>query len=113
MEIKTPDYYIYYDTTTATFHFQGALRFNTEEYAPIVQLMDEVIDLEPTLLKVNFRELKFLNSSGFTMMARFVAKVNANKQMEMTIQADRKNPWHQKSLNNYKRLMPRLQFEWE
>ncbi len=111
MEINGDKYRIYYDATTTTLYLQGVLRLNTEEYLPIVQLLEHIIDLELPLLTLNLRDLEFLNSSGFTNLARFVAKISAKKTMQMKIQAAAQNPWHQKSLNNFKRLMPNLQLE--
>jgi hypothetical protein len=111
MTLKDDNYSIDYDAATATVYLRGVLRLNPEEYAPIVQLLEQVIALEPPLLTINLCELEFLNSSGFTTLARFVTKVNTKKTIQLQMQASSQNPWHQKSLNNFKRLMPQLQLE--
>lgn len=111
MTIKDDKYSVDYDATTATIYLRGVLRLNMEEYAPIVQLLEQIIIMAPPQLTINLRELEFLNSSGFTNLARFITKVNTKKTIQLKMQASSQNPWHQKSLNNFKRLMPQLQLE--
>jgi hypothetical protein len=111
MIVKDDKYSVDYDAMTATIYLRGVLRLNTEEYAPIVQLLEQIITQNPSQLTINLRELEFLNSSGFTNLARFITKVNTKKTIQLKMQASSQNPWHQKSLNNFKRLMPQLQLE--
>ena len=56
MEIKTKDYSVWYDPVAKTINCQGSLRLiGTEEYAPIVQLLDLVISQEPPIITLNLR----------------------------------------------------------
>lgn len=114
MEISDQDYSIRYDETVATVYFQGTLRLiGVQAYVPLTQLLDQVIELEPPLITIDLLKLKTLNSSGVTTLAKFVIKVNKKENVEVLVRGHLESPWQQKSLANLKRLMPRLQLEWE
>jgi hypothetical protein len=112
MEIKAEDYTVSYDTATATVSCQGSLRLSgMEEYAPIVQLLNDVADLEPLTITLNLQKLEFLNSSGISMLSKFVLKVRQKKNIQMLVQGSKGIPWQGKSLKNLQRLMPSLELE--
>ncbi len=112
MEIKTKDYSILYDPTTTTVTCQGSLRLNgTEEYAPIVQLLNELTNQEPPTIILNLQKLEFLNSSGINVLSKFVMKVRQKGNIKMVVQGSNTIPWQGKSLKNLQRLMPSLQLE--
>ncbi|HEY9794043.1 MAG TPA: hypothetical protein V6D30_00255 [Leptolyngbyaceae cyanobacterium] len=112
MEIKAEDYTVSYDTATATVSCQGSLRLSgMEEYAPIVQLLNDVADQEPLTITLNLQKLEFLNSSGISMLSKFVLKVRQKKNIQMLVQGSKAIPWQGKSLKNLQRLMPTLELE--
>jgi hypothetical protein len=112
MEIKAEDYTVSYDTATATVSCQGSLRLSgMEEYAPIVQLLNDVADQEPLTITLNLQKLEFLNSSGISMLSKFVLKVRQKKNIQMLVQGSKGIPWQGKSLKNLQRLMPALELE--
>ncbi|MCC5618427.1 hypothetical protein LC605_25745 [Nostoc sp. CHAB 5836] len=114
MEIKTENYNIWYDAAAKAVIFQGSLRLGgMEEYAPIVQLLDNVVVERPLTLTLNLRELKFLNSSGINVLSKFVIKVRQQKNMQLMVQGSTNIYWQGKSLKNLQRLMPSLELEWE
>jgi len=114
MEIKTKDYSIWYDPVTKAVNCQGSLRLiGMEEYAPIVQLLDKVIEQEPPRITLNLQNLQFLNSSGINVLSKFVLKVRQKGNMQMAIQGAKNIPWQGKSLKNLQRLMPNLQLDLE
>jgi hypothetical protein len=114
MEIKTGDYSVCYDPVTETVICQGSLRLSgTEEYAPIVQLLNNLADKEPPTLTLNLRQLEFLNSSGINIISKFVIKVRQKGNIQMVVKASKSIPWQGKSLKNLQRLMPSLQLELE
>jgi hypothetical protein len=114
MEIKTDDYRIWYDPETATVYFQGLLRESgIADYKPIEQLLNEVmIQKLPTLI-MNLHELEFLNSSGMSVLSRFVIGVRKQKGMQLVVKGTQGIPWQGRSLGNWQRLMPALTLEWE
>ncbi len=124
IEIKEePDYKVYYDTETAIIHFEGTVRLiGANAYVHFTELLDKVLTLESTfpltadqkpLITVDLKQLNSLNSSGITTLAKFVIKVNQKGNIEMVVQGSKQVSWQKRSLINLKRLMPRLQLEWE
>ncbi|MBD2740715.1 hypothetical protein [Coleofasciculus sp. FACHB-1120] len=114
MEIKTEDYSIWYDSVTETANFQGSLRLSgMEEYAPIVKLLNDLVDSEPPTITLNLRELEFLNSSGINVLSKFVINVRQKEKIQMIVQGSKNIPWQSKSLKNLQRLMPSLHLEFE
>lgn len=112
MEIKTEDYSVWYDETIATVIFQGSFRLNgMQEYAPIVQLLNDVAESGVPKITLNLQELQFLNSSGINVLSKFVIKVRQKKDINLIIKASKDIPWQGKSLKNLQRLMPSLTLE--
>ncbi|WP_293127914.1 hypothetical protein [Microcoleus sp. bin38.metabat.b11b12b14.051] len=112
MEIKTQDYRICYDPATATVSFVGSLRLSgPREYAPIVQLLGEVADVEQAKITLNVQQLEFLNSSGINMLSKFIIEVRKKARVQMAVQGSQRIAWQSKSLKNLQRLMPALQLE--
>lgn len=114
MEIKTDDYRVWYDSATATVYFQGLLRESgIADYKTIEQLLDEVIAQERSTLTMNLQKLEFLNSSGISVLSRFVIGVRKQKTIQLIVKGMKAIPWQGKSLGNWQRLMPALTLEWE
>lgn len=113
MEIKTEDYSVYYNQSTATVNCQGTLRLSgMEEYTPIIQLLHKVLEQKPATVTLNLQDLQFLNSSGINVLSKFVIKVRQKKDVSMVVQGSKQIPWQGKSLKNFQRLMPNLELEW-
>ena len=112
MDIVTEDYSIKYDAETTTIHWQGVMRLNGKEYDPIAELLNEVAALEPSKITLNLRKLEGLNSSGITMLGKFIFKLAKKKTIELLIQGGNQMIWQKKSVKNFQRLMPKLQLEW-
>ena len=112
MEIKTETHNIIYDQSKHSVIFQGSLRLNgTEDYAPISNLLNNVVEEEPPKIILNLKELKFLNSSGISMLSKFVINVRKRKNIQMSVLGAKDIPWQGKSLKNLQRLMPSLTIE--
>jgi hypothetical protein len=112
MEIKADTYSVHYNTTNKTIIFEGSLRLNgIEEYTPISDLLDSVIIKEPHKIVLNLQELKFLNSSGISMLSKFVINVRKKQNIDLIVIGNEANPWQSKSLKNLQRLMPSLTLE--
>lgn len=94
MEIKTEDYRICYNPSTATVSFVGSLRLSeAEDYAPIVQLLGEVAEVEPAKITLNLQQLKFLNSSGINMLSKFIIEVRKKARVQMAVQGSQRIAW--------------------
>lgn len=114
MEIKSESYSVTYDTNSETISIQGTLRLSgTDDYAPIVTLLNEATDKAPPSLTLDLRNLEFLNSSGINVLSKFVIKVRQQKQMKLVVKGSKAILWQGKSLKNLERLMPGLLLELE
>ncbi len=112
--IKTDDYKIDYYEDTKTISFQGSLRLSgMEEYAPIIEMLEGLAEQEPEVITLDLFELDFLNSSGISMLSKFVIKIRQVKNISMVVKGSKKIPWQGKSLKNLQRLMPSLTLEIE
>ena len=114
MEIKTDDYRVWYEPATATVNYQGLLRESgIADYKSIEQLLDEAIALAPPTMTMNLQELEFLNSSGMSILSRFVIGVRKKKTIQLVVKGAKGRPWQGKVLDNWQRLMPALTPEWQ
>ncbi|WP_413163514.1 slr1659 superfamily regulator [Capilliphycus salinus ALCB114379] len=113
-ELNTEEYQVKYNNESRTISFVGSLRLSDlEETNPIVQLLNDVLTLEPDTITLNLRALKYLNSSGINMLSKFVIQVRRIKTVNLIVLASSEIPWQSKSLKNLQRLMPSLQLEVE
>ena len=113
MEVKGDDYRVWYEQADTVIYCQGSLRLaGTEEYAPIVQILENVIGQNPKKITLNLCELEFLNSSGINVLSKFVIKVRQKETIKITVQGSENIPWQGKSLKNLQRLMPSLKLDW-
>ncbi|MFM7603220.1 MAG: hypothetical protein ACKO7R_18795, partial [Pseudanabaena sp.] len=72
MEVKGDDYRVWYEQSDVVIYCQGSLRLaGTDEYAPIVRILEDVIAQNPKQLTLNLCELEFLNSSGINVLSKF------------------------------------------
>jgi hypothetical protein len=61
-----------------------------------------------TPIVLDLRQLDFLNSSGITMLSRFVMEARGHEGIDIQVLASEAVPWHARSLKNLQRLMPTL-----
>ena len=93
----------------STVLFKGALRLcGAEDYAPILDMLKETLTGPAMPIVLDLRELDFLNSSGITMLSRFVIEARDCAGIDVQFLASESVPWHTRSLKNLQRLMPGL-----
>lgn len=108
MEIKGDNFQVWYDKSATTVYFKGILRLNgVVEYAEIYQLLSDVMISEPPRITLNLMNLDFLNSSGISMLSKFVIDMRKNT-IHFLVIGSSAIPWQGKSLKNLQRLMPNL-----
>lgn len=112
-EIRGDDYSVQYDATTATVFFYGSLSLaSIEDFAPVSQLLETAIDSAAPKLILNLRQLEFLNSSGISILSRFVIKARNQSHTALIVQGSETIIWQKRSLKNLQRLMPAMELEW-
>jgi hypothetical protein len=108
-EVTGDGYQIQYDPTLTTINFQGEITLGgPRDYAPIVNLLNQVADIELPILTLNLQKLAFLNSSGISMLSKFVLGMRKKKATQLVVLGAKKVPWQGKSLKNLERLLPGL-----
>ncbi|MBR8837678.1 MAG: hypothetical protein DSM106950_27640 [Stigonema ocellatum SAG 48.90 = DSM 106950] len=108
-EVKGDDYEVQYEPASTTVYFKGEISLGgPRDYAPIVNLLNEVAALQPRTITLNVKELAFLNSAGISMLSKFVLGMRKNKGTQLFVLGSKKTPWQGKSLKNLERLLPGL-----
>lgn len=108
MEITSPDYRVWYDETRGVIALEGNFRLNGPLYDPISKMLETILEQKPAALKLDLTELKFLNSSGINVLAKFTILVRNTGSLALSVVGSRKIPWQEKSLPNLKKLYPAL-----
>src|SRR5271156_1528631 len=93
---------------TPPFYSKARYVCGTEDYAPILDMLKETLTSPAAPIVLDLRELDFLNSSGITMLSRFVIEARDRSGINLEVLASEAIPWHVRSLKNLQRLMPSL-----
>lgn len=108
-EVKGDDYQVQYEPASSTVYFKGDITLGSpKDYVPIVKLLDQAANSDPDTLTLNVKELAFLNSSGISMLSKFVLGMKKKKGTQLVVLGGKKVPWQGKSLKNLERLLPGL-----
>lgn len=113
-EIKGEDHVVQYDPESVTICFQGELSLGGPvEYKPIKDLLEEVTATEPAIMTLNLRSLSFLNSSGISLLSKFVMGLRKKPHIQLIILGSKEVAWQDKSLQNLKKFLPGLELKVE
>ncbi len=113
-EVKGEDYIVQFDPESVSVHFKGELSLSgSTEYAPITNLLNEVAESEPNTMTIDLRNLAFVNSSGISMLSKFVLSMRKKKGVQVVVLGSNDIPWQGKSLKNLEKLLPGLKLEIE
>lgn len=104
MEIRESEAVVRFTPETNTVSFSGALRLaNVKAYEHVGKLLHAAA-AQVDALTLDFRELKFLNSSGITALSLFVVASRKAGRPKLTLVGAKANAWQQKSLMNFQML---------
>lgn len=107
--ISGESYEIRLEENANTVFLKGALRLSgTEDYAPILDMLKGTLTSRRGPILLDLRELDFLNSSGITMLSRFIIEARDQADVNLCFFASESVAWHARSLKNLQRLMPAL-----
>lgn len=114
MDISGEGYRVSYDPASVVVSFQGTLRLRgMDEYAPITQLLNDLVGQKRDKVTLDLCELRFLNSSGINVLMRFIINIRDQGHSHVVVYGSSQIPWQGKSLNNLQRLLPSLQLEFK
>lgn len=109
-EITGENYTVIFDSETAIVSLKGSLRLSgMAEYQPIIDILNQLLENQAPVITLNVEKLEFLNSSGISMLSKFVINARKQKTSQIIIEAAHNIPWQGKSLKNLQRLLPTLQ----
>jgi hypothetical protein len=112
-DLHGEEYVIRYDASTSTIFFEGSLSLpSIEDFEPVINLLNTALDSAPSKLTLNLCQLEFLNSSGISILSRFVIKVRGQSETALLLKGSESVIWQKRSLRNLQRLMPALELEW-
>ena len=113
-EIIGEDYIVQFDPDSVSVYFQGELSLGgPTEYAPITNLLNEVAESEPHTMTIDLRNLVFVNSSGISMLSKFVLSMRKKTGVQIVVLGSNDMPWQGKSLKNLEKLLPGLKLKME
>jgi hypothetical protein len=107
--IKGESFDVCLNDDNLTVLFKGALRLSgMEDYAPILDMLKSTFAHGGGPIVLDLRELDVLNSSGITMLSRFVIEARDRACVDLRVLASEAIHWQARSLKNLQRLMPSL-----
>ena len=111
-KIQGEDYLVELDEEQILVKFSGELSLGgAAEYNPIKELLEVVADNEPDKMTIDLKELSFLNSSGISMLSKFVISLRKKKRVQLIILGSEQISWQKKSLKNLQKFLPGLKLE--
>ena len=113
MTIEGKTYTVTYDETTVTLTFQGVLRLqNVAEGAPITQLLNEMAASAPEVIILDFVQLQLMNSTGLSIMTKFMFKMRDQNASKVILRASEKHFWQKDLIRGLHRFMPESELQW-
>jgi hypothetical protein len=110
--VKGEDYLVELREENRTIKFVGELSLGgPQEYSLIKDLLELSTKNEPENITIDLRELSFLNSSGISMLSKFVIGLRKYKLLQLIILGSEQIPWQKKSLKNLQKFLPGLKLE--
>ena len=110
--VKGTDYLVELVPEENTVIFSGELSLGgPKEYHPIKELLESVAQKEPESMTIDLKTLSFLNSSGISMVSKFVISLRKKKRLQLIVLGSEEIPWQKKSLKNLQKFLPGLKLE--
>jgi hypothetical protein len=112
-QITGDEYLAEYIAETHTVAFQGTVRLqSSDDYAPLMEMLQQAhAAASGAKLTLDFRQLQFLNSSGISMISKFVIGARKQDLVTLVVLGNQEIYWQQKSLGNLQKLWPKVQIE--
>lgn len=113
MKVEGTIYTITYDETTATVTFQGVLRLQSvAEGKPISDILNQVVEKSPETIHLDFVELQLMNSTGLSILTKFMFKMRDQNTSTVIFQASEKHFWQRDLIRGLQRFLPGSELQW-
>jgi hypothetical protein len=114
MELKGEDYTVSFNSDNNTVEFSGSMRLrDSEEYQSLSDMLNEFQESITDNLILDFKNLKFMNSSGINTISKFVIKSRKADRINLIVYGNKDISWQQKSLANLQKLWSKVNVEIE
>lgn len=108
MPIDQEDFTVEHPDKQTTI-MKGTMRLpSPTAYDPLLAEVKNGVESSDETYTIDIQELKFLNSSGLTALAR-IFLLARQKQKNITILCSKNIPWHEKSIGSLKKLWTGIQ----
>lgn len=105
MEVQEQGAVVRFVAESATVQFVGLLRLpHLRAYDNVARLLHEAAAQVGEELTLDFRELRFLNSSGLSAIGVFVVAMRKAGRPKLRMLGTKSNAWQQNSLRNFRML---------
>jgi SAM-dependent methyltransferase len=111
MTISGERYTISFDPLDQQVNFEGYVRTTSTE--DLGSIMDFLVDLHGRhdgTMSLNFRKLRYMNSAGLKVIARFLSFASQSGKMRIKLIGSKVIPWEEKSLVSLRGLWDGVQF---
>ena len=110
MRIESENFRVWFDETSGTIYFDGALRLaNPLEYRGIRELMIGAYGLVIGKLFLDFRDLEFLNSSGISALCQFIFEAKKIGTTPIQLVGNEHTHWQKRSFGSLTKLWDKLE----
>lgn len=105
-------YKIWYNDQEHVIVFEGSLRlWDPAEYNKIRQYLYDIYELNLKTMKIDLTRLEFLNSSGISMLCKFVFESKKLDHSPIVFIGKNDILWQKKSLHNLKKLWDKIELD--
>jgi hypothetical protein len=110
MTLDTGDAKVTFDQEAQIARFEGSMRLaNMKEYEKLSDFLKNCTANISGSLKMDFRDLEFLNSSGITTISLFILGCKKINQFNIIIVGTSLISWQSKSLSNFQKLWSEIE----
>jgi len=109
-EIKENKYSIRYNINDRIFTVEGSLLLTRDQYSDILDFLKYHTKGEGMLYLIDMTKLKFLNSSGISMITSYLSTYISNhKDSSVHFKINTDYSWQNKLCINLKRILPKIE----
>lgn len=112
LKLEDDLYTISYNKDDFTVYFNGSIRlWDPVDYEKIRRFLLDVYELEQPKLLLDLTQLEFLNSSGISMLCKFIFDVKQANKCPVGMIGSEAILWQKKSLTNLQKIWDQLELE--
>lgn len=110
MNLQTSEFSVAFLPEEARIVFEGSMRLRSaRDYDELKALLRNAHSLELGTLTLDFRGLKFLNSSGIGTIGQFIVEARKADKIKIVLHGSTDRPWQPRSLGTFKRIWSKVE----